>query len=67
MRTTPRSPATVAIKVLPDHWMADPEHRARLEREARLLAALNHPNIGAIHGIAESGGDTGTRARADRW
>jgi serine/threonine-protein kinase len=44
----------VAIKVLPDHRVSDPEYRARLELEARLLAALNHPNIGAIYGMAEN-------------
>jgi serine/threonine protein kinase len=33
----------VAIKILPSHFTADPERRARFEREARLLATLNHP------------------------
>ena len=37
----------VAIKVLPRAFMADPERRARFAREARLLATLNHPHIGA--------------------
>jgi serine/threonine protein kinase len=41
----------VALKVLPQHFTADPERLARFEREARLLAALNHPNIGAIYGL----------------
>jgi hypothetical protein len=41
----------VAIKVLPDEFANDPERLARFEREAKLLAALNHPNIAAIHGI----------------
>jgi eukaryotic-like serine/threonine-protein kinase len=45
----------VAIKILPAHWMSDPERRRRFEREARVLAALNHPNVGAIYGLAESG------------
>ena len=44
---------SVAIKVLPDECARDPERRARFEREARLLAALNHPNIAAIHGLEE--------------
>jgi serine/threonine protein kinase len=44
----------VALKVLPQALAADPERRARLEREARLLAALNHPNIATLLGIEES-------------
>jgi Tol biopolymer transport system component len=48
----------VAIKVLPASFAADPERLARLEREARLLASLSHPNIGAIYGVEESGGAT---------
>ena len=46
----------VAIKVLPDVFTSDPERLARFEREARMLAALNHPNIGAIYGFEEAGG-----------
>jgi len=46
----------VAIKILPPAFNADPDRLARFEREARVLAALNHPNIAAIHGIEESGG-----------
>ena len=49
----------VAIKVLPPAFTADPERRARLEREARMLAALNHPHIGAIYGVEEAGGVRG--------
>jgi tRNA A-37 threonylcarbamoyl transferase component Bud32 len=45
----------VAIKVLPDALASDPERLARLDREARTLAALNHPNIAAIYGIERSG------------
>jgi serine/threonine protein kinase/tetratricopeptide (TPR) repeat protein len=41
----------VAIKVLPDAFLSDPERLARFEREARVLAALNHPHIGAIYGF----------------
>jgi Tol biopolymer transport system component len=48
----------VAIKVLPSSLSNDPERLARFEREARLLASLNHPNIGAIYGLEESGGVT---------
>src|SRR5262249_54832633 len=45
----------VALKVLPDLLAQDPERRARFEREAQLLAALNHPNIAGIYGLEESG------------
>ena len=41
----------VAIKILPRLFTSDPERLARFEREARLLAALNHPSIGAIYGL----------------
>jgi serine/threonine-protein kinase len=44
----------VAIKVVPRSFTDDPERLARFTREARLLAALNHPNIGAIYGVEES-------------
>ncbi len=43
----------VAIKVLPEAFAADPERLARFEREARLVASLNHPNIAGIYGIEE--------------
>jgi len=46
----------VAIKVLPAAFADDPERLARFEREAHLLAALNHPNIAAIYGREESEG-----------
>ena len=46
----------VAIKVLPEELSADPDRLARLEREAHLLAALNHANIATIHGFDESEG-----------
>jgi eukaryotic-like serine/threonine-protein kinase len=46
----------VAIKILPRAFTSDPERLARFEREARMLAALNHPHIGAIYGIEESDG-----------
>jgi serine/threonine protein kinase len=38
----------VAIKIPPENFTSDPERRARFAREARLLATLNHPHIGAI-------------------
>jgi len=47
---------TVAIKVLPELFAADPERLARFEREARLLASVNHANIATIHGLHEAGG-----------
>ena len=44
-RTTRRSHRDVAVKILPDAFAADPDRLARFEREAQVLAALNHPNI----------------------
>jgi eukaryotic-like serine/threonine-protein kinase len=49
----------VAIKIVPESFAADPERLARFQREAEVLASLNHPNIAAIHGLEES---DGTRA-----
>ncbi|HYA28021.1 MAG TPA: protein kinase, partial [Acidobacteriota bacterium] len=45
----------VAIKVLPDAFARDAARMARFSREAKLLAALDHPNIAAIHGLEDSG------------
>ena len=45
----------VAIKVLPEILAADPERKVRFEREAQLLASLNHPHIGQIYGVQEVG------------
>jgi Tol biopolymer transport system component len=47
---------TVALKILPPEMAADPERRARFEREARAVAALNHPNIVTIHSVEEADG-----------
>jgi serine/threonine protein kinase len=44
----------VAIKVLPEEFANDAERVARLRREAKVLASLNHPNIAAIYGLEES-------------
>ena len=44
----------VALKILPDAFAADPDHLARFQREAQVLASLNHPNIAQIHGIETS-------------
>ena len=41
--------------MLPDAFTADPDRLARFEREAKVLASLNHPNIGAIYGLEKSG------------
>ena len=49
----------VALKTLPEAFAADADRLARFEREAQLLASLNHPNIAQIHGIEKS---DGTRA-----
>jgi eukaryotic-like serine/threonine-protein kinase len=46
----------VAIKVLPEAFAQDPERIARFEREAKVLASLNHPNIAIIHGLEKSQG-----------
>src|SRR5512147_1824305 len=46
----------VAIKVLPEEFAKDSDRVARFQREAKLLASLNHPNIAAIHGLEESAG-----------
>jgi Tol biopolymer transport system component len=45
----------VALKVLPEAFARDMQRMARFEREAKLLASLNHPNIAAIYGLEESG------------
>ena len=48
----------VAIKVLPASVAGDPERLARFQREAEVLAALNHPHIAQIHGLEKSDGMT---------
>ena len=57
----------VAIKILPRAVVDDPDRLARFEREARVLAALNHPHIGAIYGIEEARRRSRAGARARRW
>src|SRR5713226_8014147 len=49
----------VALKVLPEGVSQDPERLARFQREAELLATLNHPNIAAVYGLEKSDGVTG--------
>ncbi len=46
----------VALKILPEAFSADPERLARFQREAEVLASLNHPNIAAIYGLEEAEG-----------
>jgi len=46
----------VAIKVLPEAFAHDPERLSRFQREAKMLAALNHSNIATIHGLEQSNG-----------
>src|SRR5713101_969800 len=43
----------IALKVLPDVFARDPDRLARFQREAQVLASLNHPNIAAIYGVEE--------------
>jgi serine/threonine protein kinase/Tol biopolymer transport system component len=47
---------SVAIKVLPERYAASPDRLKRFEREARLIAALNHPNVATIHGLEHVSG-----------
>ncbi len=49
----------VAVKVLPEAWMRDADRIARFQREAKVLATLNHPNVGAIYGLEEHRLDSG--------
>ena len=50
----------VALKVLPEAFTADPERLSRFEREAKVLASLNHPNIAQIYGVEEAEPSTGS-------
>jgi eukaryotic-like serine/threonine-protein kinase len=52
----PKLGRDVAIKVLPEAFARDAERMARFQREAKVLASLDHPNIATIHGLEESGG-----------
>jgi serine/threonine protein kinase len=55
----PKLGRDVAIKVLPADVVGDPDRLARFTREARLLASLNHPNVGAIYEVEDAGGVRG--------
>jgi serine/threonine-protein kinase len=46
----------VAIKALPDAFSSDPDRLSRFEREAKVLASLNHPNVAGIYGVEDAGG-----------
>ena len=46
----------VALKILPEAFATDPDRLARFQREAQVLASLNHPNIAASHGLEDSEG-----------
>ena len=48
----------VAIKVLPEAFAHDPERLSRFQREAKVLASLNHPNIAHIYGLEENAGSS---------
>jgi Tol biopolymer transport system component len=54
--TDTRLKRDVALKLLPDAFAADPDRVARFQREAELLATLNHPNIAGIHGLEQTDG-----------
>src|SRR5206468_3436388 len=53
--TTSEISREVAIKILPESFVQDPERQARFQREAQILGALNHPHIASIYGLEESG------------
>jgi eukaryotic-like serine/threonine-protein kinase len=51
--TDTRLSREVAVKVLPEAFAQDPDRLARFQREAQVLASMNHPNIAAIYGVEE--------------
>ena len=57
----------VALKVLPEAFTADPDRLARFEREAKVLASLNHPNIGSIYGLEEADGGKSSVNASHTW
>jgi serine/threonine protein kinase len=57
----------VAIKVLPDAVATDPERLARFQREAEVLASLNHPNIAQIYGLERGPAEAGHYVLINPW
>ena len=55
----------VALKMLPSEFADDPDRMARFEREAKVLASLNHPNIAHLYGLESISSGTGTGTDAD--
>ncbi len=53
----------VALKILPEAFATDPERLARFQREAQVLASLNHPGTATIYGTEEAGGTRALRER----
>jgi eukaryotic-like serine/threonine-protein kinase len=60
----PRLDRDVAVKILPETFAHDADRLARFEREAKTLAALNHPHIAAIYGVEEGPAEAGPHVRA---
>ena len=56
----------VALKILPEPFAADPDRLARFQREAQVLASLNHSNIAHVHEIEETAGTRAFGAEATR-
>ena len=56
----------VALKILPEQFAADSHRMGRFQREAEVLASVDHPNIGAIYGI-EQAGDTSALVCSRAW
>ena len=60
----PKLQRDVALKILPESFIHDPDRLARFTREAHVLASLNHPNIGAIYGFEDGPAEAGPHVRA---
>ncbi len=64
--TDTRLDRTVAIKVLPAELASDPDRRERFEREAKAIAALNHPHICTLHDVRQMGDALSTHRPQER-